>query len=402
MLTKNAARVYQVLTVFFVGSLLLNTPPLIILSLFLLLFLTIYPFLAWRELRRVGPEWFSSALTVSPNPAVVGGVVRARFVLALRRSDELPIEAYVDPAELEVVDGIVGWSGMLKRGEEVTAEFSVRCEEVGVKALGPLIVAIKDRLGVVVREVEAHSPLPILFLVETPRLRAPATVQFPSRAPSPGHTRNPFVGAPEDYRISLPTHHEPPARIIDWRRTAWSGGEELYAREFDKRRRADVVFGIGTGLDVELPDKGSAQQLVLQSLLHLAFAHLREGTRPWLLSYVGGGRFSAAPMLYGPEGLVLGQAVEEPPRGSLTIYVTRAVEAEEIEALSKLSKSAVLRVLLLDLRGFLEAGAEALTRAEERRLRATAQKIGVWHSMVRVEELHTAFQRALMVPGRVA
>lgn len=388
MLTKNAARVFQASTIFLLLALIISSPALIISSLLPMIFTAIYALLAWRRLRRIKPDVFATSLIASPNPALTDSDVRVRLVIALRRDLELPIEAQVETWELETL-GKPGWSGVLKRGVDAVADFKVRSSEMGVKLLGPVFIALKDRLGVTVREVEVHPPLPLLFLSEALRLRAPTTVQVSSRSPAPGLMENPFIGMPEDYRLSLPQTYEQPARLIDWRRTARSGGEEIYVREYDRLRRGEVVFGVGGGLGVEVPGRGVAEQLVLQPLLQAALAHLKAGSSPWLLAYSGEGRFTASPLLKSPEGIVLGQPQKSPPRSSLVVYVSRLTDPQEAEALSKLSKLVSLRLLLLDV-------------GDGGRLRRAASRIEAWYSIVGLDELPQALWRALRVHGRVA
>ncbi len=387
MLTKNAARVFQVSAIFLLLALILASPALILSSLLPMVFTALYALLAWRRLRRIEPDIFATSLIASPNPALVNSDIRVKLVVALRRDLELPIEAQVETWELET-SGKPGWRGVLRKGVEAVADFKVRSSEIGVRLLGPVFIALKDRLGVAVRELEVHPPLPILILSEALRLRAPAALQVSSRSPAPGLAENPFIGMPEEYRLSLPQTQEQPARLIDWRRTARSGGEELYVREYDRLRRGEVVFGVGGGLRVEVPGMGVAEQLALQPLLQIALAHLKAGSSPWLLAYAGRGEFTASPLLQSPEGVVLGQPQGMPPRGSLVVYVTRLIDPLEAEALSRLSKLTSLRLLLLDL-------------GDGERLRRAAGRVEAWYSIVGVDELPQALWRALRVHGRI-
>lgn len=387
MLTKNAARVFQVSTIFLLLALILSSPALILSSLLPMLFIAFYAFLAWRRLRRIESNIFTTSLTASPNPVLVNSDVRVKLVIALRKDLELPIEAHVETWGLET-SGKPEWRGVLKKDVEAVAEFKVRSSEIGVRLLGPVFITLKDRLGVAVRELEVHPPLPLLILFEALRLRAPAALQVSSRSPAPGLAENPFIGVPEEYRLSLPQTQEQPARLVDWRRTARSGGEELYVREYDRLRRGEVAFGVGEGLRVEVPGMGIAEQLVLQPLLQIVLVHLKAGSSPWLLAYSGRGRFAASPLLQSPEGIVLGQPREMPPRGSLVVYVTRLIDPLEAEALSRLSKLTSLRLLLLDL-------------GDGERLRRDVSRIEAWYSIVGVEELPQALWRALRIHGRI-
>ncbi|RLI42252.1 hypothetical protein DRO64_06550, partial [Candidatus Bathyarchaeota archaeon] len=225
--------------------------------------------------------------------------------------------------------------------------------------------------------------------------------------PSPGLSKNPFVGLEHEYRISLPEIHEPQARRIDWRRVARSAGEEVYVKQFDKLKRADLAIFIGSGFDIELPDDGIVEAEILQQVLLVTLSHIREGTRIWLTKYLGGGEFVTALLGYSSFGLKLMEA-EDIPRNLRVIYLTRFIEDDEIDVIKQLMRSRSLDPILIaiNLGGELikyygRERALKIIEAEDRRLRLNADRTGLQYSITDIEGLQETLRRLLSFRRRV-
>ena len=400
MLDSRIAYIYQVSVIFFALSLILNLKPIIITTLYIMIFTTVYVLLASKELRRISRDDLASLIIANPNPAIAGHDVRVRGIITLRRGERIPMEVKIDSGDLNIVDGSNKWIGVLSGGDEVSIEFMVRSDDVGMRFIGPLKVAIFDRLGILVREFEIHPRTPILFLRSSKLIIQPTT---PSRSkhPSPGLSRNPFTGLEYEYRISVPATRELHARKIDWRRVARSEDDEVYVKEFDKLRRADIAICIGSGLDLELPDGRLVEAEALQQALRITLSHIREGSRIWLIKYLGLRNFVSALLGHGLFGLRLIE-VEEVPASLFMIYLTRLIDSGEIESIRWLmeSKQADLRAIVLNLgrelmKYYDREHALRIIEIEDRRLRSEADKIRIKYSITDLDGLQETFRRLL-------
>ena len=378
MLTKNLARTYQSLAFTLAFSLILNMPTLILASLTFMVFIAVYSTLAWRKIRRITPNTFNVVVSVSPNPASRGGRVRVRMTLSPGLGKPVPLEVYALLHDVRLLEGSNRWEGIVD--DEMTMEFSVTSDVVGLRVLGPFYAAVKDGMGFVVKEMEIHPPIPLLILSEAPWINVPPTSQTLVGAPSPGHSKTPFMGSRDDYRVSLPQDQPLTMRDVDWRRTARSGGEEIYVKEYDRRRKSNIVFGIGTGI-------GDIEERVLTEILYLAYLHIIEGSNPWIMFYVGGGRIAAAPLIRGLVGLSV-EKPGNPPSGGISLYISRLTDVEEVKALKELSRVMDLRIVI---------PASKMGDAPQSR----AFKAGLKFNVVEVDELPSALTRILVMPGSV-
>ena len=406
MLNKRAVYIYQVSATFFLISLILNLQPIIITTLYIMTFITLYVIAGSRELKKISKEDFIQTLSISPNPATINHEVRIRGSVSLKKWGGFPAKIEIDLGDLYLVRGSNVWTGALSAGREILIEFEAKSDDVGIQFIGPLRAAVFDPLGILVRELEIHPRTAILFLRSTKLISQPIT-HSRSRYPSPGLSKNPFVGLEHEYRISLPEIHEPQARRIDWRRVARSAGEEVYVKQFDRLKRADLAIFIGSGFDIELPDDGIVEAEILQQVLLVTLSHIREGTRIWLTKYLGGGEFVAALLGYGSFGLKLIEA-EDIPRNLRAIYLTRFIEDDEINAIKQLMRSRRLDLILIaiNLGGELikyygRERALKIIEAEDRRLRLNADRTGLQYSITDIEGLQETLRRLLSFRRRV-
>jgi hypothetical protein len=396
-------RIYVYSTLLLIYAVAVTGHPLVILPpLFFILFILFYALIAARGLRRVSPDWFFHTLTASPNPAVAGENVKVELALRLRHGEELPVDVKVESEGLSMVEGSQQLRSLARPNQYLSMVFAVTSRQVGIRNLGPVRLAVKDRLEAIVRELELPLSAPIVFLSAPQRLPISITARVASRIHAPGYSRDPIVGLEEDYRISLPETSSPEARSVDWRRLARTGGDETYVKEFDRRRSAEILYGLGSGLDIDVPGKGTVQQLALDLLLQIIFVQLREGSRPWLFQRMAGGKFSAARLFYGERGLRVGGS-EDLPRQGLLIYLTRMTDRQEEIDIAKLvaGRKASTKILLLNLsseagRGLSSDDAEKLQQREGERLREAVARLGVWHSIVDLDSLPEALDRSTL------
>ena len=396
-------RIYVYSTLLLIYAVAVTGHPLVILPpLFFILFILFYALIAARGLRRVSSDWFFHTLTASPNPAVAGENVKVELALRLRHGEELPVDVKVESEGLSMVEGSPSLRSVARPNQYLSMVFAVTSRQVGIRSLGPVHLAVKDRLEAIVRELELPLSAPIVFLSAPQRLPISITARVASRIHAPGYSRDPIVGLEEDYRISLPETSSPEARSVDWRRLARTGGDETYVKEFDRRRSAEILYGLGSGLDIDVPGKGNVQQLALDLLLQIIFIQLREGSRPWLFQRMAGGKFSAARLFYGERGLRVGGS-EDLPRQGLLIYLTRMTDRQEEIDIAKLvaGRKASTKILLLNLsseagRGLSSDDAEKLQQREGERLREAVAGLDIWHSIVDLDSLPEALDRSTL------
>lgn len=402
-LSKPYTRIYLYSALLLVYAIAVTGHPLVILPpLLFMLFILFYALISARGLRRVSPDWFTHTLNVSPNPAIAGENVKVELALRLRQGEELPIEVKVEGEGLNFVEGSASLRSVARANQYLSTVFAVTSQQVGIRSLGPVRLAVKDRMEILVKELEIPVSAPVIFLSTPQRLPIPVTAHVASGIHAPGYSRDPIIGLEEDYRISLPQASTPEARTVDWRRLARTGGDETYVKEFDRRRSAEIIYGLGSGLEIEIPGKGMVQQLTLDLLLQIIFIQLKEGSRPWLIQHMGGGKFSAARLFYGERGLRVG-GHEELPKQGLLIYLTRMIDHEEQEDLAKLvsGRRASAKILLLNLsnevgRELSSDDAKRLRQREEARLREAVAKLDVWHSIVDLDSLPEALDRSTL------
>ena len=163
MLNKRAVYIYQISATFFLMSLILSLQPIMITTLYIMTFITLYVIAASRELKKVSKEDFVSILSVNPNPATINYEVRVKGSIFLRKWRKLLVKIEIDLGDLHLVRGSNVWTGALSAGKEVLVEFAARSDDIGIRFIGPLRAAVFDPLGILVREFEIYPRTAILF-----------------------------------------------------------------------------------------------------------------------------------------------------------------------------------------------------------------------------------------------
>lgn len=399
-LTRQAARVYQGSAIIFAVSLILFPHPALILApLFLMTLLTLLAVVASPELRKIPEKALRASVDVSPNPVPIGEEVRFEVCVELRtpRRWRAEVEAVFGEG-LRVLDGGSA-EGFLGEGERLTLSLRALGVKPGIAGPGKLKLVVKDALGVLARELEAPLPIPVIILENLGRLSVPPAAPTVKAYPSPGHVRNSFTGSEEEYRGSVKNGGGQPTRRLDWRRIARADGWELYVREYEKRRSADVVFGVGSGLNLLLPKIGYLDAHLIQLLIKTALTHLREGSRPWLMFYREG-KLLFMRLLFGRGELRLGEA--ETPRGGLLLHLTRLTDPREHVLLRDLLNSAGFRatILLLSLKEEIERFLDPnLAHRELLRLEQAAREVGGRCRETTLGRLEEELKRSLVSAG---
>ncbi|RLG08786.1 MAG: hypothetical protein DRN68_03040 [Thaumarchaeota archaeon] len=406
MLNKRAVYIYQISATFFLMSLILSLQPIMITTLYIMTFITLYVIAASRELKKVSKEDFVSILSVNPNPATINYEVRVKGSIFLRKWRKLLVKIEIDLGDLHLVRGSNVWTGALSAGKEVLVEFAARSDDIGIRFIGPLRAAVFDPLGILVREFEIYPRTAILFL-ESSKLISQPILHSKSRHPSPGLSKDSFVGMEHEYRISLPEIHEPQAKRIDWKKIARSVEEEVYVKQFDKLKRADLVICIGSGFDIELPDNGTVEAKILQQVLLVTLSHIMEGTRIWLAKYLGDGKFATTLLGYSSFGLKLIEA-KDIPRNLQMIYLTRFIDDSEIDAIKQLIESRQIDPIVIAinlgeelLKYHGREYASKILEVEDRRLRLNADQLGLRYSVTDIEKLQETLRRIISFRRRI-
>jgi len=394
MLSERIAFLYQAVCAFFVISMMLDIKPIILATLYIMVFLAIYAVIASRPLRRITASLFPSSMTINPNPSRTGERVRVRASIAPIKKG-LPAMIRLELGDLELVDGSKTWSGLLK-GDPISLSFSVKSMDPGIKLIGPLKLALMDSLGVVVKELEIHPKMPIFFLEADKALSHPTSYSL-SKHPSPGLSRSYFMGVDHEYRISQPQEIEPPARKIDWKRTAQRGDERIYLKLYDKLMRGDLMFGLGSGLDIILPDGVRLESRIVQDILAITLPHLREGSKIWLMRWIKGKGLTSSLI---ERSRVI--EVLEAPKITYLIYVTRLIDEEEQKLLKRLSsEGALIKLILIDLGSDLlkisdEEWLKKLVDLERMRLKSRVDQLNIPYSMTSLELFGESLRRIMM------
>ncbi|MCL7386439.1 MAG: hypothetical protein LZ166_02765 [Thaumarchaeota archaeon] len=342
MLSERIAYFYQAASISFAISLMLNLQPVIVLSLYLMIFTTIYVLFASRELKNISENLFTSSVIVNPNPSKTGDDVRIRAAVTSIKKN-LPAIIVLDLEGLEIVKGDRAWSGLLGDGE-ASLDLVVKSGDPGIKFAGPLKIAVMDPLGVVVKELKIHPRIPV-FIMEAERLPSHPSAYSSLSYPVIGLSKNQFIGADHEYRISQLQEAEAPAKIIDWRKTAQRDDGRVYVKLYDRLMKGDIAFGIGSGLEIILPNGSRVYSEIIQGILAVALFHLEEGARIWLIRWVEGGKTSA--LLVERSRAI--DAPEIPSIKSL-IHITRLIDERELAFLKRLSSQGItVKLILIDL-----------------------------------------------------
>jgi hypothetical protein len=393
MLSERITYFYQAASISFAISLMLSLQPLVVATLYLIIFTTIYALLASRSLKSISANLFTSSLIVNPNPSRAGDEVEVRAAVTLIRR-RLPAIVRLDLEGLETVEGAKTWSGLLGDGE-VSLDLAVKSMDPGIKFVGPLKIAVMDPLGVVVKELEAHPRIPV-FIMEADRFPSHPLAYSSLSHPLIGLSRNQFIGVDHEYRISQLQEVEAPARTIDWRKTAQRDDGRVYVKLYDRLMKGDLVLGIGSGLEIILPNGSKVYSRVVQGILAIALPHLEEGSRIWLIRWSESGK---------PSTLLVEKSrvidVPEIPSIKSIIYVTRLIDERESAFLKRLSSQGIMvKLILIDLGAdLLEISREEWVRRaadlEMRRLLEGVKALDMPYAVAGLENFGECLRRTL-------
>lgn len=341
MLTERAAYFYQVATIAFAFSMMMNLRPIAALTLYLILFMATYTLLASRSLKNLSPQHFPSSIIVDPNPSKTRNKIRITAnIISPKKNFQAIVK--VDLGGLELVEGSKTWSGSLK-DREISLKLSAKSTDPGIKFVGPVKIAIMDPLGIVVKELEVHDRIPV-FLLEHDELIGHSSAYSSPVRPSPGFSKEQFVGANYEYRISQPQADEPPAKLIDWRKIAQRDDESIYVKLYDKVTRGDMIFGVGSGLEIDLPNGLKPDSKIVQDILTMLLPHIREGSRVWLMKWIDG-KFTT--FLIEKSRII---EVSQIPKARYMIHITRLIDDGELLFLRGLiSQGIMINLILIDL-----------------------------------------------------
>lgn len=396
-LTQKASRLYQYTVLFFstIALILFNHPTIFLASIFIILTLTLYTLKGIWEIKKLNGGSFEASMSVTPNVLTIGDKSRIRTYLESKLDDKLKVEVHVPLSEgLRLDSGEAGWSGILGSRDSVIFEFTIRVEKPGLLEVGPLQVVAMDDLELVCKIIDLEVS-GIMYSFEEPVIfRGVATSPLPVGFNYPGYTLHPFIGVAEEYRESVQGYGIS-LRGIDWRRTARTEGEEVYIKEYSKRRATDIIFGLGTGLDLDIPYFGNVLNWITQTAISCALYYLREASRIWMLNYNNGKPVTAQLRLsYGELISRKGLA----PSGGLLIYVSRLLEREELNLLEKYLRKRGFRVntLLIDLSDVVSKIVdETVLDYESERLRRVASRIQGPVEIVEIRDFANSLKRSL-------
>ena len=393
MLSERIAYFYQAASISFAISLMLNLQPVIVLSLYLMIFTTIYALLASRGLKNISANLFTSSIIVNPNPSKAGDEVMIRATVTSTRKG-VPAIIRLDLEGLETVKGAKTWSGLLDDGE-ASLDLVVRSIDPGIKFAGPLKIAVMDPLGVIVKELEIHPRVPV-FIMEADRLPSHPSTYSSSIHPLIGLSRNQLIGIDHEYRISQPQESEAPAKIIDWRKTAQRDDARIYVKLYDRLMKGDLAFGIGSGLEIILPNGLKASSEIVQGILAATLPHLDEGYRIWLIRWSEGGE---------PSTLLVEKSrvfdIPEIPSIKSLIHITRLIDEKESSFLKKLSSQGIMvKLILIDLGADLleisrEEWVESTADLEMRRLLEKVKSLDIPYALTSLENFSECLRRIL-------
>ena len=349
-LTRRAVRIYQYTALFFsiVSLIFINHPTIFLAPVFIILTLTLYVLRGIEKIKKLSEKSFEVFLTISPNVLSIGDKSRVRVYLESKIEDKLKIEISIQLSEgLEIDSREPNWSGIIDPKNNMILEFSVKVQKSGLLEVGPVIIIVKDNLELVCKDIEIDAAGLIYSFEEPMRARGIVTAPLPIGLNYPGYTSHPFIGVDEQYKESIQNNHLS-IKNIDWRRTARAGGEEIYIKEYSKRRSSDIILGFGSGLDLEVSSYGNVLNWVMQVCISHALHYLREGSRIWILDYNDGRPvITQLNIRYGE----LTFRKDSTPSGGYLIYISRLIDPEELNSLKKYLNTQKFRVdiLLIDL-----------------------------------------------------
>ncbi len=396
-LTQRAARTYQYSAIFFaiVSLMLFNHPTIFLAPVFIILTLTLYIVKGVQKLKKLNEESFEVSMSIKPNILSINDKSRVRIHLESKLNDRLKIEVHAPLSEgLRIDSGETSWIGRLDRRDSIVFEFTVKVEKAGLLRVGPLQIVAKDDLELVCREIDSRIS-GIMYSFEEPvRARGIVASQVPVGFNYPGYILHPFIGVHEEYRESIQSDSLS-LRSIDWRRTARTEGEEVYIKEYSRRRASDLIFGFGTGLDLDIPSFGNVLNWITQISISHALHYLREGSRVWILNYNNGKPvFIQLKLSYGE--LVSGK--DSIPSGGILIYLSRLLDREELNFLEKYFENTRFKfnLLLIDLSDVVSRIVEEkIINHECERLRNVASKIQGSVEIVKLRDFSISLKRSL-------
>ncbi|MEM1583741.1 MAG: DUF58 domain-containing protein [Nitrososphaerota archaeon] len=396
-LTRRAARIYQYTAFFFstVSLIFINHPAIFLAPVFILLTLTLYVFRSIWALRRISEKDFEVFLTISPNILTVNDKSRVRVYVQPRLDSRLKTEVNIQLSEgLKIESGEAARSGVISRKNNITLEFTVNVQRSGLLEVGPVEVVVKDDLELVCKTITIDS-LGMIYSFEEPmRTRSVVIASSSAGLNYPGYSLHPFIGVKEEYRESLRSEHQS-LRNVDWRRTARTNGEEVYVREYDRRRSSYILIGYGSGLDLEMPQYGNILNWIMGISMSYALHYLREGSRIWLINYNDGKpAISEMTLRYGEFNLRKNSI----PSGGYLIYISRLVDPEELNVLRRYLGNENFRVniLLLDLLDEVSSLVEdRVINYEAERLKRAASIIQDPVTIVKLRDFMNSFKRCL-------
>ncbi|MEM2107466.1 MAG: hypothetical protein QXV46_06615 [Candidatus Bathyarchaeia archaeon] len=322
-----------------------------------------------------------------------------KLILKLEERHKIPIEITVRIDGLELAGGSNTSSVLTEVGNNVVLVFEVTSRAAGIYRLGPVILGAKDRMGLLVKEMSLSTNTYVIFLDE-PRRIPPSTTGYISTGLSdPGLSRHPYTGLEDDYRISLPSAFTPTAKLIDWKRLAKTGGDEIYVKELDRRRSVNMIYGLGSGFDIYIPGRGSVYGLIINLILQSILEQIKEGSQIWLFQQTSDGKFFFARVTYDEAGLRF-EGAETLPRHGRIFYLSRMVVDGENDDISKLISKVRGDAVILLLNISSEVGrilpdhaAERLSHEEVRRLTYLAARLNVRCCLAALESLPEALRR---------
>lgn len=396
-LTRRALRTYQYTAVFFstVSLIFINHPTIFLTPVLILLTLTLYILRSIWSLKKINERDFNVFLTVSPNIVSVGDKSKVRLYAETNLNDRLKIDINVSISEgLRVESGEASRSDVISRKNSIVLEIIVKAQKSGSLEVGPIEIVVKDDLELVCKVINIESTVMIYSFEEPMRARGVVLTTLPAGLNYPGYTLHPFIGINEEYRESIESEQHS-LKNIDWRRTARRDGEEVYIKEYDKRRSSDIIIGFGSGLDLEIPPYGNVLNWIMQVSISYALHYLREGSRIWLLNYNDGRpAITQIRLKYGE--LTLRE--KSVPTGGYLLYISRLIDSEELNILREylMNNDFRMKILLIDLldeaSGLLE---DRVIGNEARRLDKTSSILRESVTIVKLRDFINSFKRAL-------
>ncbi|MCL7383275.1 MAG: DUF58 domain-containing protein [Thaumarchaeota archaeon] len=396
-LTRRAVRTYQYTVLFFsiVSLMLINHPTIFLIPIFVILTLTLYVLRGIREVRKLSGECFEVFVSISPNVLSIGDRSKVRVCVESKMEDRLKIEIYIPLSEgLKIDSGEANWSGVIDSKNNATLEFTVKVEKSGLLEVGPVIIIAKDNFELVCKDINMDSTRLIYSLEEPMRARSIVTAPLPIGFNYPGYTSHPFIGVNEQYRDSIQSNHSS-LKNIDWRRTARAEGEEVYIKEYSKRRSSDIILGFGSGLNLDLPSYGNVLNWIVQVSISYALHYLREGSRIWILNYNDGRPvITQLNLRYGE----LTSRRDSTPTGGYLIYISRLIDPWELNSIKEYLNTQKFRVdiLLIDLLDEVSDLVEdGVINYEAERLKQLVSDIQEPIRLVKLRDFISSFRRSL-------